>query len=163
MNLRPLRIAKIRCFQSNVGFFDDWVKKNINQNSFSNFSCMFLNPNIFSILHYDCSNLLDLRNLQEQVKKAFYYQKLFWPFTAPFDREKLLKIESEGQEFVKFLRSLEQFFLTLAQTNFDDEIPFLFMLIPNFWFTKEFVKTVYKRYLQQSIQLQWLFEKVWRL
>ena len=48
------------------------------------------------------------------------------------DREKLLKFEAEGREFAKFLRSLEQFFLTLAQTNFDDEIPFLFMLIPNF-------------------------------
>ena len=49
---------------------------------FSNFSCMFLNPNIFSNLDYNCSNLLDLRNLQEQVKKAFFYQKLFWPFTV---------------------------------------------------------------------------------
>ena len=38
---------------------------------FSNFSCMFLNPNIFSNLNSNCSNLLDLRNLQEQVKKTF--------------------------------------------------------------------------------------------
>ena len=28
------------------------------------------------------SNLLVLRNLQEQVKNAFCYQKLFWPFTV---------------------------------------------------------------------------------
>ena len=41
---------------------------------FSNFSYMFLNPNN---MNSNCSNLLDLRNLQEQVKKAFYYQKLF--------------------------------------------------------------------------------------
>ena len=41
--------------------------------SFSNFSCMFLNPNIFSNLSSNCSNSLDLRNLQEQVKKTFCY------------------------------------------------------------------------------------------
>ena len=35
---------------------------------FSNFSCMFLNPN-----NFNCSNLLYMRNLQEQVKKAFCY------------------------------------------------------------------------------------------
>ena len=51
-------------------------------NSFSNFSCMFLKPNIFSNLNYNCSNSYDVRNLQEKVKKAFWYQKLFWPFTV---------------------------------------------------------------------------------
>ena len=49
---------------------------------FSNFSCMFLNPNNFSNLNSDYSNLLDMRNIQEQVKKAFCYQKLFWPLTV---------------------------------------------------------------------------------
>ena len=37
---------------------------------------MFLNPNTFSNLNSNCSNLLDIRNLQEQVQKAFCYQKL---------------------------------------------------------------------------------------
>ena len=32
---------------------------------FSNFSCMFLNPNLNS----NCSNSLDMRNIQEQVKQ----------------------------------------------------------------------------------------------
>ena len=45
--------------------------------AFSKFSCMFLNPNIFSNLNSDCSALLDIRNLQKQVKKTFCYQKLF--------------------------------------------------------------------------------------
>ena len=45
--------------------------------SFSNSSSMFLNPDNFSNLNYNCSNLLDMINLQEQVKKAFCYQKLF--------------------------------------------------------------------------------------
>ena len=38
--------------------------------------------------------------------------KLFWPTVrknCSSDREKLLKFEAEGQEFAKFLRSLEQF------------------------------------------------------
>ena len=33
------------------------------------------------------------------------------------DREKLLKFEAEGREFAKFLRSLEQFFLTVKDQN----------------------------------------------
>ena len=36
---------------------------------FSNFSCMFLNPKFFSNLNSNCSNLLDMRNLQEQKLK----------------------------------------------------------------------------------------------
>ena len=44
---------------------------------FSNFTCMFLNPNNFSNFNSNCSNLLDMRNLLEQVKKAFCHQKLF--------------------------------------------------------------------------------------
>ena len=35
------------------------------------------------------------------------------------DREKLLKFEAEGQEFAKYLRSLEQFIETMkGQNNF---------------------------------------------
>ena len=41
------------------------------------------------------------------------------------DQEKLLKFEAEGREFAKFLRSLEQFFLTAGQNNFGNKIPFL--------------------------------------
>ena len=47
---------------------------------FLNFPACFYIPILFSNLNSNCSNLLDLRNLQEQVKKAFCYQKLFWPF-----------------------------------------------------------------------------------
>ena len=68
-------------------------------------------------MNSNCSNLLDMRNLQEQVKKAFCYQKLFWPFTVwincSSDREKLLKFEAEGREFEKKSRSLEQFIQTV--------------------------------------------------
>ena len=48
--------------------------------------------------------------------------KLFWPTVRKFfftDREKLLKLEAEGQEFAKILRSLEQFVQTVkGQNNF---------------------------------------------
>ena len=44
---------------------------------FSNFSYRFLNPRD---LNYNCSNLLDLRNLQEQFKKNILFKKLVWSF-----------------------------------------------------------------------------------
>ena len=46
--------------------------------------------------------------------------KLFWPTVwknCPSDREKLLKFGVEGQEFAKFLRSLEQFNQTVKGQN----------------------------------------------
>ena len=59
-------------------FFLSFLRaKQIQNKTFSTFSCMFLNPNIFSNLNSNCSNLYDVRNLQEQVKKAFCCQKLF--------------------------------------------------------------------------------------
>ena len=74
--------------------------------SFSNFSCMFLNPNIFSNLDSNCSNLLDMRNLQEQVKKAFCYQKLFWPFTVrkncSSDRENFWNLRLKAENLQTF-------------------------------------------------------------
>ena len=44
---------------------------------FITFPTHFSVPIIFSNLNSNCSNLSRLRNLQEQVKKAFFYQKLF--------------------------------------------------------------------------------------
>ena len=44
---------------------------------FLTFPADFSIPIIFSNLNYNCSNFLDQRNLQEQVKIAFCYQKLF--------------------------------------------------------------------------------------
>ena len=43
---------------------------------------MFLNPEKNHNLNYSFSNSVGMRNLQEQVKKAFCYKKLFWPFTV---------------------------------------------------------------------------------
>ena len=56
--------------------------------------------------------------------------KLFWPTVrkkCSSDREKLLKLEAEGQEFAIFLRSLEQF-IHLVRTIFGNRM--LFLLVP---------------------------------
>ena len=47
----------------------------------TNFSWMFVNPNIFSNLNYNCSNLWDLRNLQEEVKKSILLKLNIYNFT----------------------------------------------------------------------------------
>ena len=98
---------------------------------FSNFSCMFLNPIFFSNLNYNCSNLFDMRNLQEQVKKAFCYQKLFWPFTVwincSSDLKNFANSRPSASNFKSFSQSLEQFFLTVGQNNFGNKIPYFFM------------------------------------
>ena len=49
---------------------------------FLSFPACFWIPIIFSNLNSNCSDLLDLRNLQEQVKKALCYQTLLLPFTV---------------------------------------------------------------------------------
>ena len=49
---------------------------------FLTFPACFYVPIIFSNLNSNCSNSLDLRNLQEQVKKAFCYHKFSCPSTV---------------------------------------------------------------------------------
>ena len=78
---------------------------------------MFLNPNNFFQFELRLFYFfLDMKKLQEQVKKAFCYQKLFWPFTVWINCFSDLK---------SFSRSQEQFFLTVGQKNFGNKIPFI--------------------------------------
>ena len=55
-----------------------------------------------------------MRNLQEQVKKAFCYQKLFWPFTVWInccsDLKNFANSRPSASNFKSFSRSLEQIF-----------------------------------------------------
>ena len=80
-------------------------------------------------MNCNCSDLLDMRNLQEQVKKAFCYQKLFWPFSVWIncsnDLKKLANSWPSALTFKSFSLSIEQFFLTLSPNNFGNKIPFL--------------------------------------
>ena len=61
--------------------------------------------------------------MNPSVKMVFCLKKLFRLSARKKsvfrDREKLLKFETEGREFAKFLRSLEQFIQTVkGQNNF---------------------------------------------
>ena len=66
------------------------------------------------------SNLLNLRKVHEQVKKAFYSWKFFWPFTVWTNCSSDLKIFANSPpsalNFKKCSRSLEHFFLTVHRT-----------------------------------------------
>ena len=92
----------------------------LKQNTISNFSCMFLNPNnFFQNLNYNFSNLFNVRNLQEQVKKALCYQKLFWPFTVWINCSGDFKIFANSRpsasNFKSFSWSLKQFIQTRSE------------------------------------------------
>ena len=62
------------------------------------------------------------KSVFKQLKFGILLPKLFWPTmrkNCSSDREFFLKFEAEGQEFAKFLRSLEQFIQTVkGQNNF---------------------------------------------
>ena len=62
-----------------------------------------------------------------KLKKAFCYQKLFWPFTVWINCSSDLKIFANSRpsvsNFKSFSRSLEHFFLTVGQNNFCNKIP----------------------------------------
>ena len=75
---------------------------------FSIFFCRFLNPNYFFNLNSNCTKVLDLRNLQEQVKKNILFHKLFWPFNVQTNCSSDLKKISITREFFSHSRS-EQF------------------------------------------------------
>ena len=71
-----------------------------------------------------------MRNLQEHVKKALCYQKLFWTFTVWINCYSELNFFANSRpstsNFKSFSWSLEHFFfLTVGQNNFGNKIPFL--------------------------------------
>ena len=82
-------------------------------------------PIIFSNLNLNCSNLLDLRNLLQEVKKhsvlTFQCSNNFFRWSQNFWKISALNFKS-------FYRSQEQFFLTVGQNNFGNKIP-LFPLV----------------------------------
>ena len=78
---------------------------------------MFLNPIIISNLNSNCSNLLDLRNLQEQVKKILF-QKLLLPFTVwiicSSDLKNVANYQLFSLEFQWKILITRSFFLTVG-------------------------------------------------
>ena len=79
----PLIVIRSNCNQNRVMFQTKMVRTctgtagQLGKDSFLTFPACFLIPIIFSNWNSNCSNLLDMRNLKEQVKKAFCYPKLF--------------------------------------------------------------------------------------
>ena len=73
-----------------------------------------------------------MRNIQEQVKKAFCYQKLFWPFTVwinwSSDLKNFANSWPSASNFKSFSRSLEQKVRTILVWKYR----FLTLLI-QFW------------------------------
>ena len=71
---------------------------------------------------------MHMRNLQQQVKKAFCYQKLFCPFTVWIncfsDLNHFENSWPAASKFKRFSRKLEHFFVTVGQNNFGNRIPF---------------------------------------
>ena len=64
------------------------------------------------------------------------------------DREKLLKFEAEGQEFAKFLRSIEQFIQAVKSQN-------------NFWLQNAFLTCSWKFLISNNLeQLDFKLEKI---
>ena len=84
-----------------------------------------------------------MRNLQEQVKKAFCYQKFFWPFTVwincSSDLRNIANSWPSASNFKSFSRSLVQFFLKVVQNNFDNKIPFFVKDFSPIWSGDGFV------------------------
>ena len=86
-----------------------------------NFSCRFLNSNFqFWIIHYNCSNESDQRNLQDHVKKVFCFKNCFYIWINCLGD---LDLQPRIQK--SFSRSLEQFFLPAGQNHFGNKICFL--------------------------------------
>ena len=118
----PIVSAKVSVYLHSV-FFSAWA--NI---YYLTFLACFSIPIIFSNLNFS-SNLSSLRNLTEQVKKAFCYLELFWPFTiwinCSGDLKNFANSRPPASNFKSFSQSKEQFFLTVGQNNFGNRIPFL--------------------------------------
>ena len=64
-----------------------------------------------------------------KVRKAFCYQKLFWPFTVwincSSDLKNFANSRPSASNFKSFSQSLEYFFLTVGQNNFWNKIPWI--------------------------------------
>ena len=83
------------------------------------------NEGFFYFVKVFCNNFHH-KIYKEQVKKAFCYQKLFWPFTVWINCSSDLIIFANSRpsasNFKIFSRSPEQFFLTVGQNNFGNKI-----------------------------------------
>ena len=94
---------------------------------------MFIKPNNCFLLNSNCSYLLGMRNHQKQVKKAFCYQKLFWPFTVWINCSSDLKTFANSwpsaSNFKSSSQSLEHFFLVVVQNKIQFPVGFYIPIV----------------------------------
>ena len=73
-----------------------------------------------------------MKNLQEQVKKTFCYQKVFWPFTVQkncsTDLKNFANSGPSASNLKVFLNHKNIFFLTLGQKNFNTKYNLIMQL-----------------------------------
>jgi len=82
-NITSIHAWTCKLFSHTRKTFSHFNSENVtNKVHFLTFPACFSVPIFFSNSSFNCSNSSSLRNLQEQVKKVFCYQKLFWPFTV---------------------------------------------------------------------------------
>ena len=121
-------------FCTNFSQLSSWKRKQTfhkfwnNKKFFSNISCMFLNPNNFSNMKSNCSDLLDMRKLQEQDKKVFCSKKFFctvW-INCYSDLKNFANSLPSALNFKSFSRSLEYFFSHSRLKQFWYKIPVFF-------------------------------------
>ena len=93
-------------------------------------------------MNSNCSNSLYMRNLQEQVRKAFCYQILFWHFTVWInhcsDFKHFANSQPSALNLKSFSSSLEHLFLTIGLNNFGNKIPILGIQVHNFRWENSF-------------------------
>jgi hypothetical protein len=90
--------------------------------------CLPHRPN-FSDIFDSCLQWVCVVHVQEQIKKTFCYQKLFWASTVwincSSDFKKFENSRPSASNFKKKSGLLEWFFLIVGQNNFGNKIPFL--------------------------------------
>ena len=119
-------------------------------------------------MNYNCYSLLDVWNLQEQVKKAFCYQKLFWPFTVwincSSDLKNFANFRPSASNFKSFSQSLEQYFLTVGQNNFVNKIPYQIILRLLFFSSSSYFRimnvSAFRKENEKWHDIHWCWQKV---
>ena len=73
---------------------------------------------------------IKIRKLQEQVRKASCYRKLFWPFTVRINCSSHLKI------FENSWPRISKVFLTVGKNNFSNKIPEFSTISKCWWYVQ---------------------------
>ena len=113
----PIQRNERRKFNFEIGSAQPCMQNEVG--TFSNFSWRFSNPNF----NFNCSKVLDLKNLQEQAQKAFCFNLYCWN-KCPID---LIFANSHPSPWISnvFLNHCTRsIFLMVGQNNFGNKIPF---------------------------------------